>query len=281
MRYFAASAFFLASLLSSAVAFNHLIERADATADVCGEVDDLLKVPNVFLPGKSITIGKITACLCISTLPHFMSTNALAISASALVGKPKTNAALTELIRGCPWQSCRYPPHSVPECQHGNPCGFTCKDGYTPYPSYRPTMCVCNKPFTECNGKCGMFHGCPSGYVKRDLHYGTDKQCPRGLSACGVLGRGARSWECINTQTELESCGGCTIPLYNGQVGPEGRDCTVIEGVSDVSCVKGRCLVHRCMPGYEVNTDGDSCVYVEDKDPVLLAAQYGLEHVPL
>ncbi|KAF8063370.1 hypothetical protein FPV67DRAFT_1672398 [Lyophyllum atratum] len=281
MRLIFASALALAPLLSSVVALNQLAGRTDAISDICGEVDGYLKVPIPLLPEKLITIGKINACLCISTLPYFMATNVYAISASALAGKPKTTAALTDLIHGCPGQTCHYPPHSHQVCQHGNPCGFTCKDGYTPYPSYNPTTCVCNQPYTECNGKCGIFHGCPSGYVKRDLHYGTDKQCPKGLSACGVLGRSAKSWECLNTQTDLESCGGCIIPLYNGQVGPEGVDCTAIAGVSDVSCVKGGCLVHRCMPGYEVNVTGDSCIYLEDKDPVILAAQYGLEHVPL
>lgn len=69
------------------------------------------------------------------------------------------------------------------------------------------------------------------------------------------------------------------MPLHLYQ--PEGVDCTAIPGISDVSCIHGRCDVHRCMPGYEVSSTGDSCVYVEDTDPALLASQYGLEHTPL
>ncbi|KAF9467646.1 hypothetical protein BDZ94DRAFT_1155707 [Collybia nuda] len=217
------------------------------------------------------------ACICISNLPLFVSTNVVAITGSALVGRAKVIAILTDMIKSCDKQeTCYYPPHSVPVCKYGSPCGFTCKDGYTPYPSGpHPTQCVCNKPYTECNGKCGFYYACPSGHVKRDTHKG----CQQGLTACGVLGRNAKSWECVNTQDDLESCGGCIIPLHLGQ--EEGVDCTAIPGISDVSCVRGRCDVHRCMPGYEISSTGDSCVYIEDTDPVFLAAQYGLEHSPL
>jgi hypothetical protein len=164
---------------------------------------------------------------------------------------------------------------------------------YTAYPHDKPTQCICENK--ECNGKCGDYKSCPSAYVKRDAHFGSGKLCSPGLTACGILGRNARTWECINTQHELESCtsfviskspvssshplligGGCSIPL--DQYSPEGQDCTLIAGVSDVSCVMGRCAVHRCMPGYDVDITSSSCVYSEDKDPVLLAAQYGLEY---
>ncbi|KAG6856962.1 hypothetical protein H0H87_011632 [Tephrocybe sp. NHM501043] len=249
------------------------------SGDVCGEVDADLSVPNLLSPGKYINLGHIKECLCLSTLPYFLATHPLALAALALVGEDKTNQLLTDLVHGCPGQTCKYPPHSVPACQEGNPCGFTCKDGYTPYPDYKPTQCICKPPYTECNGKCGQFQGCPSGYlVKRDALLG--KRCPAGFTACGIPSRGAGSWECLDIQTELESCGGCALSLYGEDI-PEGEDCTAIPGVADVSCVRGGCKVHRCMPGYEVTATGASCSYVEDHDPVLLAAQYGLEHVPL
>lgn len=41
---------------------------------------------------------------------------------------------------------------------------------------------------------------------------------------------------------------------------PQGQDCTAIAGVSDVSCVGGSCVVHRCMPGFDISNDGSSCV---------------------
>lgn len=73
--------------------------------------------------------------------------------------------------------------------------------------------------------------------------------------------------------------GGCVFPLPTGD-GREGQDCTALPGVSDVSCVRGRCVVHRCMPGYNVHPDKAECVYNEDEDPKVLAAQYGLD-IPL
>lgn len=38
--------------------------------------------------------------------------------------------------------------------------------------------------------------------------------------------------------------------------------------------------MHKCAPGYNLHYS-EGCVYNEDEDPVVLAAQYGLEHVPL
>lgn len=53
---------------------------------------------------------------------------------------------------------------------------------------------------------------------------------------------------------------------------PDGVDCTAIQGVSDVSCYRGQCLIRRCMAGYEPNALKDSCV----ADPLeLLLTQDG------
>ncbi|KAG5729991.1 Protein priA [Termitomyces sp. T112] len=256
-----------------------VVRRDDLTVatDVCGDVDADFTVS---INGKHVNLGHIKECLCLSSIPSYISTQSSAVASVALVGKDKTTQTLTDLVHNCPGQTCNYPSQAVPECQHGNPCGFTCKNGYIPYPAQKPTQCVCNPPYSVCNGKCGMFNGCPSGYLaKRDFPRG--KRCPSGYTPCGIPARGANSWECLNIQTELESCGGCVLSL-SGNVSdiPEGADCTAMPGVADVSCVGGRCLVHRCMPGYEFDPTGSSCVYLEDRDPVILAEQYGLEHVP-
>lgn len=105
-------------------------------------------------------------------------------------------------------QTCHYPSHSVPSCSSGSPCFFSCKDGYTASPSGKyPTACICEKPYIECNGKCGSYKACPSPHAKRDLHAGGRLQvCPQGMSACGILGRSAKSWECVDTHSDLESC---------------------------------------------------------------------------
>ncbi|KAF5375869.1 hypothetical protein D9615_008246 [Tricholomella constricta] len=278
MRFISASALVVSFFLSSAVGLNHLVERTDITSDICGEVDGVLEVPNLRLPGKLTTIGKIRSCLCISTLPYFMATNVHAITASALIGKPKTTEALTELARlnalTFMLRSHTFDRFINAPARHASIPRILSQSAYPETPAgLRARTGICYIPVF-----CTPLH---VGHVKRDMGYGTRKQCPQGLTACGVLGRNAKSWECINTETDLESCGGCVIPLYNAQIGPEGVDCTAIPGVSDVSCVQGGCLVHRCMPGYEINATRDSCDYIEDKDPSILPARYGLEHVPL
>jgi hypothetical protein len=40
------------------------------------------------------------------------------------------------------------------------------------------------------------------------------------------------AWECMDTQTDIEACGGCQFP----QIGEaEGADCTEMEGVDEVA----------------------------------------------
>ncbi|KAF8151730.1 hypothetical protein B0H34DRAFT_678288 [Crassisporium funariophilum] len=287
------------SLVTWVEGSNQLFSRTSTSGgtDTCGEVNAVLKVPNFLLGGRLITLGNISssfslvvgiansstdACLCVSTLPSYIATNPFTIAGAAIAGKAAVTSALTAMINSClGHQQCNYPGNSVPVCQHGNPCGFTCKDGYSPSPSSHPTDCVCAKPYTLCNGKCGIYKACPSGYVKRELSAPKDKRCPKGLTACAILGRNLKSWECVDTQSDLESCGGCMLSLHPNFPETDGVDCTAITGVSDVSCGQGQCIVHRCMPGYDVNFSGNSCVYSEQSDPVILASQFGLEHVPL
>jgi len=265
-----------ASTCLFAVGFADLLQRNDITSDVCGDVSALLKVP-VLGTGILVTIGLVQACLCQSSIVQYATTNPLTIGAISVSTQTDVVNALNALLSQCSdKQTCSYPSHSLPQCNNGSPCGFTCKDGYSPSPSNHPTQCVCQSPNTECNGKCGVFHGCPTGHARREMRYGGGN-CPRGLSACGVWGRNARTWECIDTQNDLESCGGCVIPHPFDESG-EGQDCTAIPGVSDVSCIKGKCSVHRCMPGYDLDGGTGLCIYSEDKDPVLLASQFGLEY---
>ncbi|KAF8881612.1 hypothetical protein BD779DRAFT_1004167 [Infundibulicybe gibba] len=276
--------FVSSSVLLSAVFFaggslgqHQLSKRGGVSSDVCGNVNGLLTVPLAIIPGQTITLGIINTCLCLSGIPNFETTNLLAESAVSLGGEAATTAALTKLVNAAPdHQQCQYPANSSPVCKAGSPCGFECQNGYSASPASRPTQCVCSAPNTECNGKCGIYNGCPSPQpYKRDISSGSNS-CPRGFTACGVLGRGAKSsWDCIDAQNDLESCGGCTIPLHGSSLGPEGVDCTALPGVSDVSCVRGGCIVHKCMPGYDMHPTGASCIYQEDAGPQILDAQYG------
>lgn len=86
----------------------------------------------------------------------------------------------------------------------------------------------------------------------------------------------------VDSALNALSGGGCTVPLTLGS--HQGVDCTAIQGVSDVACVSGRCVVDRCLAGYTLNHDKSYCVRNEDLqaiDTSVLASSYGLEHVPL
>ena len=156
-----------------------------------------------------------------------------------------------------------------------------------------------------------MVGPCPSSQAiapqKRWVGSGSCTENGHGWAACGVFGGGARAWECVNTARDLESCecatrgivefflnllflgGGCVLPLT--PFSPIGQDCTAIPGVADVSCLSGGCVIHRCMPGHALSSDGTSCISTqahtsphiavpEDEDEYLQAIRYGLVHRP-
>ncbi|KAF8147746.1 hypothetical protein K438DRAFT_1625980 [Mycena galopus ATCC 62051] len=268
------------ALLAPLVAASDLARGV--SIDVCGEVDAELKLPSLLFPFNSISVGVIKACLCISTIPQYIAENELIFGFLELFGEKNIVAELTNMVNNCAGHSqCQYPAYSVPSCQSGSPCYFTCTNGYSAYPSgSHPTQCVCSSPYSVCNGKCGVFRACPSTYyAKRDLSGPQD--CSAGQTACPIPGRGAKSWECIDTQSELESCGGCIYSDDLPRSSPHGKDCTAIPGVSDVSCVKGQCVIRKCISGYNLVGTSSECVYSMDhsvdQDPILLASQYGTE----
>lgn len=80
--------------------------------------------------------------------------------------------------------------------------------------------------------------------------------CPTGLEACPIPSFGGITgdYECLDTNAELESCGGCAST-------GAGQDCTTIIGAWNVGCVNSRCksasLVCRPMP----RTDPSYCSF--------------------
>ncbi|GAA5917457.1 hypothetical protein JCM8208_003973 [Rhodotorula glutinis] len=64
---------------------------------------------------------------------------------------------------------------------------------------------------------------------------------------------GAGGYECLDTTTALDSCGGCAST-------GEGMDCTKIRGVQGVGCEGGVCRVFSCEAGWKPSLRGDKCV---------------------
>jgi len=77
--------------------------------------------------------------------------------------------------------------------------------------------------------------------------------CPSRLQACPVSSEPGAYQECVDTATELESCGGCTT------LG-KGQNCNKIEGAWNVACEQGTCKVYTCEGGYKLDADNNTCV---------------------
>ena len=55
-----------------------------------------------------------------------------------------------------------------------------------------------------------------------------------------------------------------------------GTDCSSLEGIEDVSCISGSCVVHACRPGYAISAEGDSCARGSGRNSVHEATEGGL-----
>ncbi|KAG8793580.1 hypothetical protein FRC12_002295 [Ceratobasidium sp. 428] len=57
-------------------------------------------------------------------------------------------------------------------------------------------------------------------------------------------------YECINTLTTLDSCGGCVSMPGDKNGSFTGRDCSAIPNVNVVECRRGQCEIASCRKGY-------------------------------
>ncbi|WVW79566.1 hypothetical protein I302_101535 [Kwoniella bestiolae CBS 10118] len=77
--------------------------------------------------------------------------------------------------------------------------------------------------------------------------------CPKGAKACSIPGRG--SYECIDTSSELESCGGCMSGEYHSSSNVTiGTDCSSLPGVARgaITCYNSQCEAFACKKGYQL-----------------------------
>ncbi|ORX36617.1 hypothetical protein BD324DRAFT_457446 [Kockovaella imperatae] len=107
----------------------------------------------------------------------------------------------------------------------------------------------------------------PSSYIKKREKERLEREanevkavCPVDLTPCNVIDGDGLSFECLDVNQELESCGGCINGGFGFQDGVVGVDCTALAGVdpSAVSCVQGQCKVSACKSGYKLV--GGKCI---------------------
>ncbi|KZS99165.1 hypothetical protein SISNIDRAFT_545975 [Sistotremastrum niveocremeum HHB9708] len=80
--------------------------------------------------------------------------------------------------------------------------------------------------------------------------------CPSGFSGCPIRGRSGTVYselECLDTTSELTSCGGCA------SVG-RGVDCSKIPHALGSTCLGGQCKVDGCQAGFRVSNSSSACV---------------------
>ncbi|THH26726.1 hypothetical protein EUX98_g7464 [Antrodiella citrinella] len=253
--------------------------------DVCVGLDADLVLSEIIQDGKALVAGHLDVCLCVSLIPDFIKVNVVAQTAVNLLGVAKVSALIEGLINddpGC--QHCTFPEHGQSVCAPDWPCQFQCQDGYSPYTNpgdAHPSSCSCPAPMTECNGQCGNFpNGCgsavPAPPQRRSRHatFGAAKdinkrqvgesKCPVDKQVCGVPG-GNGGWECVDTKSDKESCGGCMTPSTIGVYHPAtGKDCTSIPNAvsSSVECRSAACHVSACEAGFVPSAANDACVPV-------------------
>ncbi|WWC88381.1 uncharacterized protein L201_003292 [Kwoniella dendrophila CBS 6074] len=99
-----------------------------------------------------------------------------------------------------------------------------------------------------------------SQLAKRNAHEQASKKrntkelCPGGLTACLVPGlEQSNAWECVDTQNDIDSCGGCVYGSYNNASISIGQPCNQ-KGVSlgAATCVSGQCSISKCQDGFDL-----------------------------
>ncbi|KAJ3492862.1 hypothetical protein NLJ89_g11150 [Agrocybe chaxingu] len=212
----------------------------------------------------------IQLCLCLKDLDIYLDTNADIQAVVGLLGKDPVRALITALINTSPdAHQCTFPQHAHHTCNNNDACHWDCDEGYI----REGNTCVCAPPYTSCNGVCGLFrHGCPSS-VPRTLQpraaivtFAQAKAtCGGHTEVCGVSGReNSMAFECVDTETTRDSCGGCMVPHPFFESEPvrrsTGQDCSAIPNAKSVGCSESRCVVHTCNDGWIPATTLDQCI---------------------
>lgn len=107
----------------------------------------------------------------------------------------------------------------------------TCPDGsIAPHPGTAHTCTPCEHGLTNNNAHTSCIPESSKGYSRK-----RSMSCGVGLTTCPIkTPRGKVGWECLDTQSNIQSCGGCWST-------GEGVDCSDFDPLADAACVQGTC----------------------------------------
>ncbi|KAF8066765.1 hypothetical protein FPV67DRAFT_1768210 [Lyophyllum atratum] len=98
--------------------------------------------------------------------------------------------------------------------------------------------------------------------------------CEINESICGVVGHeNTEEYQCLDTSTNVESCGGCITPhpFYEPyRATSVGVQCTRLPGVITAQCRESRCVVSQCSKGFQPSPDKTRCVAIPSTTERLL-----------
>ncbi|KAL5483459.1 hypothetical protein ACEPAI_8690 [Sanghuangporus weigelae] len=149
--------------------------------------------------------------------------------------------------------------------------GVAPDEAYRPYrdPAIRARPSISARPSASPSPSAAFksYSATPTGsFYNSQAQQAQEAGCAPQETLCGAYApRGRITTECVDTQNDLESCGGCMVappsPFLNAKRDkPMGVDCSSLEGVTDVSCYHGHCVVQVCEVGWMVAPSGDHCV---------------------
>lgn len=158
-------------------------------------------------------------------------------------------------------------------CQNGK-CVVTCSSANLYTTSADASACVCLLGYTANSGntKCVLSASVNAKVgLKKRKEKPAPSLCPSGETACPIAGSSSfdafthssnkvqdflsqkGGYECLNTMTSPESCGGCAST-------GSGVDCTKIANNSGVGCNAGQCIVFSCERGFAPSSNNKTCI---------------------
>lgn len=175
---------------------------------------------------------------------------------------------------GAPGYVCYAPANGKAACQQST-CSYTCNSGYT-----------------QSGLSCKSLTASAATVNKKKRGPVEAFFCPAGEEACPIVGSQSLAqalaaskskqgtlkfdsvksgYECLDTQSTLESCGGCAST-------GEGVDCSKLPHASSMGCSEslssvylaffllmhctdeGKCTIFKCLPGFVANAKGTKCL---------------------